>query len=393
MMQRDGHGNSPRRSARVRRRNYAKRRRYNATPKRISSKSEHMPNTNTPERRPLEALTDDQVRVAFDAAFGNAPAGRRTDSLANTTTLKDVFEGATRAMGATMHIAPGFDTGPVIRQPAVASGVIDLTRALTPAGASDGVYHVNAVPAGVTNDVDPLAVMRAHSRVVSFGGARLIVASEKPRPVFGSESGMNAPGFYRDVSKVRTVLPAALASITDGQDAALSPLPITDADFHWSDAPNFAFRAQITRRQRRDAGGDQLAEDFMIAIAMGLGALADSRFVQVVLAAMPAAFSIGALAARHAKLDEARALVGTAGAGASFRGDGVFVAGPGIPAELTASSAATVAGLFNRAAIAIRPELSVHVKRQDMQDTQELTVFGNLKAVIPNASGDFWTVA
>ncbi|WP_175978033.1 hypothetical protein [Burkholderia sp. BCC1047] len=344
-------------------------------------------------RRPLEALNDDQVRVAFDAAFGNAIAGRRTNSVANTTTLKDVFDGATRAMGATMHIAPGFDTGPVIRQPAVASGIIDLTRALTPAGASDGVYHVNTVPAAVTNDVDPLAVMRAHSRVVSFGGARLIVASEKPRPVFGSESGMNAPGFYRDVSKVRTVLPAALASVTDGQDAALSPIPFADADFSWGDAPNFAFRAQITRAQRRDVAGDQLAADFMLAIAMGLGELADSLFMQAVLAATPAAFSIGALAARHAKLDEARALVGTAGAGASFRGDGVFVAAGGIPAELTASSAGTIAGLFNRAAVAIRPELVVHVKRLNLQDTQELVVFGNLRAVIPNAAGDFWTVA
>lgn len=353
-----------------------------------------MDHTET-EHRPLETLTDDQVRVAFHAAFGNQPAGRRVDDLANTTTLKAVFDGARSAHGAHYHAAPGFEAeGRVVRMPAVASGVIDLTRALSPAGASDGVYHVHALPAGTTESLDPLAVMRAHSRVVSFGGARLIVASEKPRPVFGSESGMNAPGFYRDVSKVRTVLPAALASVTDGQDAALSPIPFTDSDLHWSDAPNFAFRAQITRAQRRDVGGDQLAEDFMLSIAMGLGELADALFLKAVTDATPAPFTIGALAARHAKLDEARALVGTAGAGASFRGDGVFVAGPGIPAELTASSAATVAGLFNRAAVAIRPELAVHVKRsQSLQDTQELVVFGNMQAVIPNAAGDFFSIA
>ncbi|OXI91049.1 hypothetical protein CFB40_12150 [Burkholderia sp. AU31652] len=311
--------------------------------------------------------------------------------MAQPNPIHELMEGAQRALGYVEHDRPN---GEVFRtpKPAVSSGSIDLTRAFAMREGFESYYRLNLVDAGKTNDLNPEALMRENSRVVA-AGARLIVAPEKPAPQFGAESGANHPGFYTNPSKVRSVLPASFASVTDGQDAALSAISFEDADFSWSDAPNFAFRSKITRAQRRDVGGDLLSDDFVIAIALGLGEMADHLFLAAVLAATPAAFSIGALAARHAKLDEARALVGTAGAGASFRGDGVFVAGPGIPAELTASTDKTVVGLFNRAAVAVRPELSVHVKRLNVSGDQELIVFGNLQPVIPNPAADFWTVA
>ncbi|QCU53376.1 hypothetical protein FFM54_29240 [Burkholderia pseudomallei] len=306
-------------------------------------------------------------------------------------TLHEIFANSTRALGyADVGAA---DTPHRIAVPAVASGGIDLTRAFAMREGFESYYRLNLVEAGKTNELDPEALMRENSRVVA-AGARLIVAPEKPAPQFGAESGANHPGFYTNPSKVRHIEPAAFgASVPDGQEAPLSPIPFADADFSWADAPNFAFRSKITRAQRRDVAGDQLSDDFMIAIALGLGELMDRLFLAAVLAATPTAFTIGALAARHAKLDEARALVGTAGAGASFRGDGAFVAGPGIPAELTASTDKTVVGLFNRAAVAIRPEVSVHVKRLNVSGDQELIVFGNLQPVIPNPAMDFWTVA
>ncbi|SQA57444.1 Uncharacterised protein [Burkholderia cepacia] len=302
--------------------------------------------------------------------------------------LHEVFDNSTRALGyADVGAA---DAPHRIAVPAVASGGIELTRAFAMREGFESYYRLNLVEAGKTNELDPSALMRDNSRVVS-AGARLIVAPEKPAPQFGPQSGANHPGFYTNPSKVRHVEPAAFASVTDGQEAALSAIPFEDADFSWGDAPNFAFRSKITRAQRRDVAGDQLSDDFMIAIALGLGELMDRLFLAAVLAATPAAFTIGALAARHAKLDEARALVGTAGASASWRGDGAFVAAGGIPAELTAATDKTVVGLFNRAAVAVRPELSVHVKRLNVSGDQELIVFGNLQPVIPNPSTDFWT--
>ncbi|NVH69333.1 hypothetical protein G4D37_24685 [Burkholderia pseudomallei] len=305
-------------------------------------------------------------------------------------TLHEIFANSTRALGyADVGAA---DTPHRIAVPAVASGGIDLTRAFAMREGFESYYRLNLVEAGKTNELDPSALMGENSRVVA-AGARLIVAPEKPAPQFGPQSGANHPGFYTNPSKVRHIEPAAFASVTDGQEAALAAIPFADADFQWNDAPNFGFRSKITRAQRRDVAGDQLSDDFMIAIALGLGELMDRLFLAAVLAATPAAFSIGALAARHAKLDEARALVGTAGASASWRGDGAFVAAGGIPAELTAATDKTVVGLFNRAAVAVRPELSVHVKRLNVSGDQELIVFGNLQPVIPNPSTDFWTAA
>jgi hypothetical protein len=88
---------------------------------------------------------------------------------------------------------------------------------------------------------------------------------------------------------------------------------------------------------------------------------------------------------------EANSRVVTAGDGAEIAGDGSFRAG-GVLAELTAATDKTVIGVFNRAAIAFRPELSVHVKRLNANGDSELTVFANAQAVLPNAA-DFWTVS
>lgn len=256
---------------------------------------------------PKPIYTEDEVRIPMGA---HSRAGQ-----CQSNPLDAVMEDATSALGYSDYQRGDNE---IIRMPkaAVASGGIDLTRAFTMADGYESFYRLNLVPAGKTNDLNPEALMRENSRVVA-AGARLIVAPEKPAPSYGLESGANHPGFYTNPSKVRHVEPASFASVTDGQEAALSPIPFADADFSWPNAPNFAFRSKITRAQSRDVGGDQLGDDFMIAIALGLGELADHLFLSAVLAATPAAFTLGALATRHAKLDEARALVGTLGNSAS----------------------------------------------------------------------------
>ncbi|MGE0966611.1 hypothetical protein ACQF4K_24820 [Ralstonia pseudosolanacearum] len=291
---------------------------------------------------------------------------------------------ARHAMGFHEHFTPGIDEPKRIPAPAVGSSSMDLSRALKLDATPEGVYGLNMVPAGQTNDLDPRSVIEANSRVVT-AGARLIIAHPKPAPNFGGQ-----PVFYHDDALVRSVDPAAFAIVADGSDASLSPMPIHDAAFGWGTTPHQAFRAKITRADHRAVGGDQLNEAFMVAVLRGLGELADALLLQAILAATPAAFTFGAAAARHAKYDELRALVGTAGTGAGIAGDGSFRAG-GVFAELTAATDKTVVGLFNRAAVAIRPELSVHVKRLNVNGDTELIVFANAQAVLPNAS-DFWTV-
>lgn len=292
---------------------------------------------------------------------------------------------ARHAMGFHEHFTPGIEEPKRIPMDAVGSSGMRLDRAMSLAGAKDGVYGLNMVPAGETNDLDPRSVIEANSRVVT-AGARLIIAHPKPAPNFGTQ-----PVFYHDDALVRVTDPAAFATLADGADAPLSAMPIHDAAFGWGATPHQAFRAKITRADHRAVGGDQLNDAFMVAILRGLGELADKLLLQSILAATPAAFTFGAAAARHAKYDELRALVGTAGTGAGIAGDGSFRAG-GVFAELTAATDKTVVGLFNRAAIAFRPELSVHVKRLNVVGDTELIVFANAQAVVPNPAGDFWTV-
>ncbi|QOK96855.1 hypothetical protein HF909_10710 [Ralstonia pseudosolanacearum] len=292
---------------------------------------------------------------------------------------------ARHAMGFHEHFTPGIDEPKRIPAPAVGSSGMDLSRALTLAGAVDGVHHLNSVLAGETKDLDPRSVIEANSRVVQ-AGARLIIAHPKPAPNFGTQ-----PVFYHDDALVRSVDPAPFATVADGAEATLSALPIHDAAFGWATTPHQAFRAKITRADHRAIGGAELDDAFMVAVLRGLGELADKLLLQAILAATPAAFTFGAAAARHAKYEELRALVGTAGNGAGIAGDGSFRAG-GVFAELTAATDKTVVGLFNRAAVAIRPELSVHVKRLNAVGDTELIVFANTQAVLPNAA-DFWTVS
>ncbi len=304
--------------------------------------------------------------------------------------LKNLFDQGQRALG---YAEVGSAEAPHrIAKPAVASGGLDLTRELTLNDTGSNYVRLNLVDAGKTNQLDPSAIIAANSRVIR-AGAHLFVAPEKPAPVFNVDSGNNHPGFYENPAKFRHVLPAAFSTIADGSEASLSQIPFDDADLTWSDAPNLAFRSKITRAQRRDVGGDMLSDDFVIAIALGLAEQIDAMFLAAVLAATPAAFSMGALAARHALIKDACALVGTAGAGASWRGDGAFVAAGGIPAELTAATAATVVGLFGRAAVGVRPELAVHVKRLNTSGDQELIVFANAKPLIPSPAADFWTAS
>ncbi|MFV8529404.1 hypothetical protein [Ralstonia pseudosolanacearum] len=290
---------------------------------------------------------------------------------------------ARHAMGFHEHFTPGFDEPKRIPAPAVASTSMDLSRSLKLGDVPEGVYGLNMVPAGETTNLDPRSVIEANSRVVT-AGARLIIAHPKPAPTFDGQ-----PVFYRDAALVRSVDPAAFATVADGTDAPLSAMPIHDAAFGWASTPHYAFRTKITRADHRAVGGDQLHDAFMVAILRGLGELADQLLLQSILAATPAAFTFGAAAARHAKYDELRALVGTLGNGAEISGDGSFRA-KGVLAELTAATDKTVIGLFNRAAVAIRPELSVHIKRLNVNGDTELIVFANAQSVLPNAS-DFWT--
>lgn len=306
------------------------------------------------------------------------------------------------------HAAPfyekhraGFDDPVRIPTQAVASSLFDLGRSLvipadmayllgieTQASDHDHSFEVPSakdVPSGETTEINPLDVLRSNSSCAR-AGSRIIIAKAPPAEVRGDLQVM-----YDQDALLRSVDPAPFALVADGSNATTSPLPLHDARFDWAAVPNYAFRTTITRADRRAVGGDGLRAAAMIAILRGLGELADKLVLNTILAVTPATFTFGLAAARHAKFDELRALVGTAGAGAEIAGDGTFRAA-GVFAELTAASDKTVVGLFNRSAIAFRPELAVHARRLNTNGDVELTVFANAQAVVSNPA-DFWMAA
>lgn len=298
------------------------------------------------------------------------------------------------------HYVPGFDTPRMIETPAVAVGTLDLLRDLSlPADVAYALGIVTPpvdnshafdlprpeiIPAGRTTNVNPLRVITDNS-VVARAGAHVLVAE---LPTTEMRSGV--PVFFKRTEMFRNADPSVFVEVADGAAAAESALPLHTATWSWDTAPGYGFSCVITREQRKAVGGDQLEDIALVAIMRGIGLLADQLLLQSIVAATPAAFTFGAAAARFAKQAELRAVVGSAGAGAEIAGDGSFRCA-GVFAELTGATDKSIVGLFNRAAVAVRPEIQIRALRNNAAGDTTISVWVNALPVLPNAA-DFWSV-
>ncbi len=342
---------------------------------------------DTPE---VPAATRDaaHLELMYRERSGQRANASRTVQLNPLSVLADA---ASRALGYVDH---GTADNPRRTQtPAVASGTIDLAALIADGNPSPNVYGVQNRPAGEALPLDPRAVIEQHS-VVAQAGARIIVATPRDTAIaVGGEKTDGLLGFFEDPQLLRVVDPAAFQTLPDGSDATASALPTRDAVFTWPSVPTAAFRTTITRAQNRQlGGGEDLRSALLDAVLRGVAEYADGLLLKYIAATTPAAFSFGAAAARHLKLGDLHGLIGTNGAGAAFRGDGAFVVNPGIPASLTASHAASFIGAFGTAAVALWPELSVHVRRMSVNGDLDVTCLVNAQAVVPDA-GKFWVAA
>ncbi|WP_186122871.1 hypothetical protein [Burkholderia gladioli] len=307
-------------------------------------------------------------------------------------------------MAYEIHQTPGVESARAIPRQPVASGVIDLERELDLSGANPGLLNLlgitsvspidsalgNGVQASsikvVGNEsvrIDPRAAIALRSVCVA-AGSRLIVAKERPAPDFGT-----APSFYKDIGLVRRVLPAAFGLVADGAQAVVSPLPTRDAMLNFADAPSHAFSTTITRSQDRAVGGGRDLEAALLSsILLGLSNAADNALLAAIVAAAPANFSFGAAAAANLRFADLRGIVGTGGAGAAVRQDGVLGV-QGVGAELTNETAATIVGAFGTSAVWIDPRISLHVKRTNVDGSIQITVFANIVPLLPDSAAFF----
>ncbi len=332
----------------------------------------------------VSLYTDAEARALLEA---HSRAGQRQPQ---PNPLAALMADAERALGYA-------DVGPAdaphrIRTHAASRVAIDLSQFIADGAPAPNVHGVKNRPTGETVELDPRAVIEQHS-VVAQAGARIIVAHPRDRAIpIGGEKTDGLLGFFSDPQMLRNVDPAQFATLADGADAPVSAIPTHDATFTWPDVPTAAFRTTITRAQNRAlGGGEDLRDALLRSVLMGLGLYADKLLLAAIAAATPAAFTFGAAAAKFLKVDDLRAVIGTSGAGAGYRGDGAFVANPGIPAEITDATAGTYIGCFSSAAVAIWPELTVQARRLSTAGDLEVTCLVNAQAVLPDA-GKFWTV-
>lgn len=326
-----------------------------------------------------------------------AAAARNTrgaDDHNATASLAKIIDAAQRELAYTDHIASGADAPHArTRKPAVSTGFMDLRNLrLVPAVNAVGDHCRTLGSTEEAAKSEPLDASVIERSRVAQAGATVIVAAERPAP-----SGAMGGAFYRDAGLFRLIEAAEFSDVPDADSEAIpeetgevetSILPFHSAVIEWPDAPSVAFRTIASRRQQKDVGGDTLAQDLMQSILYGLAQAADRTLLAAIVAASPSTFTHGLAAARNLEFSELRALVGTNGTGAAADTAGTLRVN-GVLADYTPTIEETVVGAFNRAAVAIHPQIVVHVERRNLQGDLVVTCFANLLPLVPDASA-FW---
>ncbi|SFI96333.1 hypothetical protein [Nitrosomonas sp. Nm34] len=189
--------------------------------------------------------------------------------------------------------------------------------------------------------------------------------------------------------------PAGFSLVDDGDDLSNSDVPVYRALADRYTMPALGFRTTLTRSAQKRWMNGELEEALLLSIMSGLGRIADKMLLYAIIAETPAAFSIGAAAARGLRINDLRALVGTAGSGASFRADGQLVAA-GISAELTDCITQTVVGDWSRAAVGLMEDITlVATRANSFEGSMSVTCFANCQALLPVTDSllPFWTVS
>lgn len=283
-------------------------------------------------------------------------------------------------------------------------GYSEPTAYLTKAPASTGTLNLNSsyMPSMMAKDGqmygDPIATPGGESITMSAGillnsrcaaaGATIITRPDPTRALaVGHDKGI---AFQRVAKFFSTIEAAPFATVADDTDVAVSNLPISRATLNWAESVQKSVRFELPRSLQRQVGYDQIVDEVMLAFVFGLARASDAVLLDAIQGSTPAAFTPAAVAAKGLRITELRALVGTAGAGAGWRGDGQFAAAGGILADTTADAAGTVIGSFGRAGVAIHESIDLIIERRNLQGDLVLTAHANMIPMLPNP-GVFWT--
>ena len=318
--------------------------------------------------------------------------------------IRALMDQASTAQVWTGRVPAGF-TEPTafVKAPAGRAGVLNITTTQLPdlfdkEGRWKGIQPA-AIPAG---EVITLAgALAANSRAVKAGAHLVIENPNDVQPINGVPGAVS-----RLVQQFTTVEAAPFAFVLEDAEAPASELPAYRRLVEWGRAKPYAVRLEIKKSQRHAIGDDQIAAEILGSIALGVARAADAAFLNELGAlddlGLVEPFTIGKAAAAGLRFAELRALIGTDGTGAMVNAAGDLAALPftptagyqagGIPAELTAGTAATYLGAYNRAGLAVAEEIPVTVARVDKAGTLAVTAWVNVLPLIPQPA-KFWRVA
>lgn len=304
--------------------------------------------------------------------------------------LAALLSDAKLAQPHVAHVPAGLaEPTAFIPKPAAVSSVLGLDADSLPALIEkDGAIARTpfAAPGAQTLRLDAAI---AHASRVAQAGAAIIIRREPDSAAATGRTGeiilQRVPGSF-DV-----IEPATFSAVADDADVAVSPAPRYSAAIDFSAVESRAVCIEVPRSMQRSVGRELLGAELLTAVALGLARVADSVLLEALAGATLADFSLAAAAASGVRFDELRALIGTTGTGAAVDAAGKLRAA-GIPAELTADTASTYAGAFDRAAVAFHADIPLHVERRDAAGNLALTCYVTAQALLP-APGFFWNVS
>jgi hypothetical protein len=315
------------------------------------------------------------------------------------TSIKTLFSDARAAQGIRAHTPKGFsEPTHMLTTPKMRGTILSLCEPVPNIAAYfDDQGKLRRVPKGrpasTPVSIDPLTVARAHSRFAAAGVNLLLRAPPlTPQPV--GQQGVVV--MQRELSGMSVIQPLPMNVVADDADTpVVVSLPVKSASVDWSDensTPAYAVQLEIPRGDYRDRLHDgSLDQVLTVAILAGAGRIADHALMTALAAASLTEFSLAAAASSGLAFGELRAMVGTAGNGATVGQDGALRAS-GIAAELTDTGLHTFVGAFDHAAVLLDSEIRVFAEKTSLDGALTVTVLASAAALLPDKS-KFWRVA
>lgn len=307
--------------------------------------------------------------------------------------LRAFLENAQQQVAHTAITPVGYQDPTVYlkKTPAVA-GTLNLMSSFLPALISkDGDITAPVFPL-VTPGAELLTMNAGILQLsrVAAAGSHVIT---RPDPSRALAIGLTDqfPALEKIARYFNAISPAPFEAVADDAEVNASEFPVKRSLIDWSESLQKSVRFEIKRRYLKQYGNDLVIDELLMALALGLARAADEVLLTAINASTPNAFSIADVANQGLRVTELRALVGTNGVGASFRGDGVFTAS-NIPADTTGDMAGTLIGAFNRTAVAIHEDVTLTAERRNTQGDLVVTAHANLIPLIPDAA-KFWAAA